>query len=639
MKAEDIDLASWLEFRWESGQLLLNGRRMTIFAQDAMGILRELVVGHVGMEFAAAIFAQFGFRCGQDDYHAIAADGQWDTELDRIRSGPIMHMWEGIVEVSPTALQFDRATGDFFMSGIWRHSYEAEVHIGAFGRSDAPVCWSLTGYASGWASEFFGADLLAIETSCIGVGDDVCTFEIRPEARWDNRADPWRRALVATSESVTSRMETLVAERTRQLSASNDRLEAARDAAERANEVKSRFLANVSHELRTPLNGVLGLAAVLADTDLTDEQRLVVDKIIAAADQQAAIVDDLLDYTNMESGAVTARFQPVDVADVVRQVVASHAPAAATGEVSLQTSIPEHASGWITDPLLLRQLLSALVGNAVKFTAPGGEVEVTCRLRADHLALDIHDTGMGLAGDINGYFEPFTLGDDSRTRRHGGAGLGLALVRDVAELIGAQVQVESTPGVGSTFTVLLPEQPEPGPLPHSDAPGTAAAAIPASSPALPSESADAAPPGAPTESDEETPLRALIADDNEINAVVLQRLLETLGCEVTAVADGLAATECFDEAAFDLIVLDLHMPVLDGLGAVRHIRDAETERGLSRHLVAALTADAMDETRARCLAAGFSEFLTKPVRKELLSELVNKAARFRAARAATEAGR
>ena len=140
---------------------------------------------------------------------------------------------------------------------------------------------------------------------------------------------------------------------------------------------------------------------------------------------------------------------------------------------------------------------------------------------------------------------------------------------------------------------------------HSDAPGTAAAAIPASSPALPSESADAAPPGAPTESDEETPLRALIADDNEINAVVLQRLLETLGCEVTAVADGLAATECFDEAAFDLIVLDLHMPVLDGLGAVRHIRDAETERGLSRHLVAALTADAMDETRARCLAAGF----------------------------------
>lgn len=613
MKSTDINLADWLDFRPESGHVLLHGRRMLIFAQSALGTLNELVVTHLGHEFAAAIFTQFGFRCGREDYQGVATDVAWDTEVDRISSGPVMHMWEGIVHVTPTALAYDRATGHFRMAGEWRNSYEAENHLDRFGRSTHPVCWALTGYASGWAGEFFGSDLLAIETTCVAQGDDVCRFEIRPEPEWDARADPWRTALTATPESVTSVMESKVVARTEELFQSNRRLAAARDAAQRANAVKTAFLANISHELRTPMNGVIGMAEVLRASDLTADQREMVDLIIEAGTQQVDIVTDILDYASIESGGLSAKIERTDLAALVAAAVAPFRSRAQAKGLQLRIAEPEPAAPATvdTDPAKLRHLLNTLLSNAVKFTPTGGTVTVALGRLDAHPVIHVADTGIGMPPEVvDGLFEPFAQADTSITRRFGGTGLGLAICRELAGVLGGRIDVSSQEGVGSTFTVVLPAIDDGA----GSAPADAAAPHGSEAPAA------VDPPGS------EAPLRVLVADDNTINAIVVTKMLSGFGCDVTTVADGAAAIEAFDAGEFDLLLLDLHMPERDGTEVVRHVRATEARGGRSaEHVVVALTADALEETRRRCLAAGFSEFLTKPVRRQVIAEVVQRA--------------
>lgn len=211
MNVKEINLKSMLEFRPDEGKLLLGRDRMLLFRQDAFAALRKLMHEQVGATLTRALLSQFGYRCGAGDQKELAAVYSWDTESDQISAGPVMHMWEGIVHVEPTGLTFDRKTGDFHMTGIWRNSYEAEVHLKELGPSTEPVCHSLTGYASGWVSSFFGSPLLAIETHCVGRGDEHCAFEIRPPAKWGPEADPWKQTLTATNYSIARELEEKVA--------------------------------------------------------------------------------------------------------------------------------------------------------------------------------------------------------------------------------------------------------------------------------------------------------------------------------------------------------------------------------------------------------------------------------------------
>lgn len=203
MKIADFDLKSMLDFQPSTGKLLLGGDRMLLFRQDAFASLRKLLFEQLGEDLARALLMQFGYRCGHGDHHALSTRYTWDTELDEMSAGPVMHTWEGIVHVEPTLLEFDKAAGRFHMRGIWRNSYEAEVHLQEFGSSPRPVCHSLTGYASGWCTAFFGAPLLAIETMCAGKGDPHCQFEIRLPHAWGPEADMWRESLVATDYSIS----------------------------------------------------------------------------------------------------------------------------------------------------------------------------------------------------------------------------------------------------------------------------------------------------------------------------------------------------------------------------------------------------------------------------------------------------
>jgi rsbT co-antagonist protein RsbR len=207
MNIKDIDLSKMLEFSPDSGRVLLGNDRMLIFRQDSLGALRKLLREQVGDGLSRSILMKFGYRCGQGDYENVSKAYQWDSEMDRFGAGPTLHMWEGIVHVEPTFLEFDLEKRTFHMTGIWRNSYEAELLVADSGTSDEPVCHTLTGYASGWCSSFFGSPLLAIETQCAAKGDPHCAFEVRLPHEWGPEAEPWSQALEADDFSLTRELE------------------------------------------------------------------------------------------------------------------------------------------------------------------------------------------------------------------------------------------------------------------------------------------------------------------------------------------------------------------------------------------------------------------------------------------------
>lgn len=207
MKVTEIDLGSMLKFSPDTGRLLLGSDRMLLFRQEAFSTLRKLMIEQLGEKLARGLLSQFGYRCGMGDHKALVEQYAWDSELDEMSAGPVMHMWEGIVHVQPTKLEFDRKAGTFHMLGEWRNSYEAEIHLAVYGESDEPVCHTLTGYASGWCSAFLGAPVVAVETKCVGRGDECCAFEIRRRAAWGPEADAWKDSLEATDRSLSKELE------------------------------------------------------------------------------------------------------------------------------------------------------------------------------------------------------------------------------------------------------------------------------------------------------------------------------------------------------------------------------------------------------------------------------------------------
>jgi hypothetical protein len=195
MKATDFDLARDIKFNLETGITQFFNTRLLIFDADAIGLLRQEILDKVGWEATRAMFLRFGFQHGYADHMQMRVSFEFDTETDLLASGPVIHTWEGIVQASPLEISFDRDTGDFFFTGVWSNSYEADQYLNFNGPCDEPVCWSLMGYASGWCSCFFGRPLLAIEPVCVGKGDDHCEWKIQPPAVWGDVRTPYMDAL------------------------------------------------------------------------------------------------------------------------------------------------------------------------------------------------------------------------------------------------------------------------------------------------------------------------------------------------------------------------------------------------------------------------------------------------------------
>ncbi len=370
-------------------------------------------------------------------------------------------------------------------------------------------------------------------------------------------------------------------------------LRQARRDAEAASEAKSAFLANMSHEIRTPFHGLMGMLSLLRETGLSPHQVDYLRTATESADHLLAILNDILDMSQLESGRMTLNPTPVELRALLRDVEALMRPQAMVKSLALHIDadpgVPERV---VADATRVKQVVFNLLSNAIKFSEHGA---VVLDLRATAggdgrtvLEFVVTDTGVGMdEATVARLFNRFMQADSSPSRRHGGTGLGLEISRNLARLMGGDITVRSKPGEGSCFTFRLPVQPLQEPAPAST-------------------------DGVPAGSSDGRALQVLVAEDHPVNRQYLAALLENLGHEAHFTVNGQEALQAARERRFDVVLMDLHMPLLDGVAATRAIR-ALPDPARSTVPIVALTADAFEETRERCLVAGMNDFLTKPV--------------------------
>ena len=371
--------------------------------------------------------------------------------------------------------------------------------------------------------------------------------------------------------------------------------------AEAASQAKSAFLAVMSHEIRTPLNGVLGMTqALAADPTLTQAQRARLQTIRDSGESLLAILNDILDLSKIEAGKLELDHIAFAIGDVAESAHVSFKALARQKGLKFKLFVADAAKGaYLGDPTRVRQLLFNLISNALKFTDEG-EIKLSVEAGADRgLVLSVSDTGVGIAPDrLERIFEKFEQADLSATRRHGGAGLGLAICRELCTLMGGTIGAESELGKGSRFTIALPlERAEAGAAKPAPAPE------PVFEPAAPAEAGD---------------LRILAAEDNPTNQLVLKALLAQVGVEPVVVENGKLAVEAWENGGFDLILMDIQMPEMGGMEATRAIREAETALGRPRIPIVALTANAMAHQVAEYEGAGMDAHVPKPIDAALL---------------------
>ncbi len=400
------------------------------------------------------------------------------------------------------------------------------------------------------------------------------------------------------------------------------RLNEAQREADAANRAKTVFLANMSHELRTPLQGLLGMLGLIREAPLTPAQQ---DQWKAANDcarHLLAVLGDILDVTRLEAGGLSLAPEPLQLGALMKELEALSRPQAAAKGLSLRFGLDDDVPGWVlADPTRLRQILLNLLSNALKFCDRG---EVGCQWRRgvgplgeDLLLVDVSDTGPGIDADLQArLFQRFSQGDASTSRRHGGAGLGLEISRRLARAMGGDIHVQSVPGQGARFTLALPLRAGAGAeLPAERLPGMTppSATVPATVPATgagTSAAASLAPVPAPAS------LRVLVSEDNPTNRIVIEAMLERLGHRPTLCENGLQALHALRQESFDVVLMDLHTPQMDGFEATRHMRELPAPRG--QVPIVAFSADAFEESRQRADEAGISAFLSKPVELETL---------------------
>lgn len=387
---------------------------------------------------------------------------------------------------------------------------------------------------------------------------------------------------------------------------------ASRESAEAANLAKSMFLANMSHEIRTPLNGVLGMADILGKTSGLDEKQTdYINIITKSGENLLEIIKDILDFSKIEAGQLQLKTNAFNVRQFTESTCDTYRILVQGKRLKFECKVaPEADLTVIGDKTRLRQVIANLIGNAIKFTFTGGiAVEVSAvdkQFDAVKLRFSVRDTGIGVDEDkIEEIFESFAQADGTSSRKYGGTGLGLAITRQLVELMGGSIHVESSIGVGSTFYFDVEFE--------------------IGKPAIENETTlinvsnsdgNLTQPGLNAD--------VLLVEDDLVNQEVAKSMLEALGCAVTVAEDGIEATTLFEQGSFDLIFMDIQMPQMSGLDAIRKIRELEEGQKIKPTLIIALTANAIKGDRELCLDAGMDDYIVKPFSQRELHAMMTK---------------
>jgi signal transduction histidine kinase/CheY-like chemotaxis protein len=442
---------------------------------------------------------------------------------------------------------------------------------------------------------YLGVPLFSDDGQCVGA---FCILDLKPR-RFSPVEIEILKDLAAAAQSELTNV---------QLNKSLEVSRLALENAETAMKSKQDFLAMVSHEIRTPMNGILGMAEILADSELTDSQRGSLDTIRECTHALVSLMNDVLDFSKIESGRLDLEKIPFDPRVSINHVIALNHQAAARKGVVLESRVgPKVPVTILGDPLRIGQILLNLVGNAVKFTRSGSvkiDLDVAARGPTENplLRFEVRDTGVGISPEARArLFQAFRQADPSVARHYGGTGLGLVISKQLVERMGGEITVESAPAQGSTFSFTIA-------YPLGESTAAAPVVVAPAQRALQASSA----------------LTVLVAEDNLVNQRVLAHLLKKIGYSAEFVSGGFECLKRLARESFDIVLMDVQMPDLDGMETARRLR------ALSGHAtspwIIAVTANAMPEDRQRCLSAGMNDYLSKPLREESLRAAFARAA-------------
>ncbi|MEP7242335.1 MAG: PAS domain-containing protein [Gammaproteobacteria bacterium] len=568
---------------------------------------------HISM--GAAHDLEIRVRCKSGDYRWFRVRGNAERDADGVAirvSGSIHDIHKQ--KVAEDALHEVKARFERAIHGTQDGLWEVDRLIGKLWLS--PRMHHLLGFADGELGDHLSAlrdrmhpDDLPVREAAVSSNFNEgrsADYEVRiltkaGEYRWFRLRGTPSVASDGQVQRVSGSMHDVTEARE-----ARDALIRASEAAQAANQAKSAFLANVSHEIRTPMNGIIGMTTLLLDTPLDDTQREFADTIRASADSLLNVINDILDFSKIEAGKLDIEFVEMDLAQCIRDVGTSMSFQAEAKGLQLAVNVhPEVPVRAVGDGQRIRQCLINLLGNAIKFTPTGQvSVEVSVVSVRDGVALtrfEVRDSGIGIAPEtVKSLFQPFVQADSSTTRHFGGTGLGLSIVRRLVEMMGGEVGAASELGKGSRFWFCLPLKKVEGSA-ASDARGT------------PSR----------VELTRRYSGRVLLVEDNPVNQKVASRFLQRLGCEVTLVENGVDCLKEWEGGEFDLVLMDVQMPLMDGYTATRRIRELE-QRGRPRTCIFALTANAMTGELEKCLECGMDGLLTKPLAMDELRGVLDR---------------